>query len=157
MRKMPTGAAAFFIAAGAFLASPLVLRNAPHETPASPSGEASPPRAAGAAASAARDVDFTPAYFALDPLAPVSDGAARALFNPADAYGGLPQTEGFDLVAAWCASCHSLRVVMAQSLPPERWDALLDWMVEKQGMAAPAPEDRAAILAYLAAHFAPPG
>lgn len=102
---------------------------------------------------AAPEIDFYPAYLALDPSAPADDAGARAAFNPADAYGGLPQTEGFDLVAGWCASCHSLRIVMQQRPTPARWDELLDWMVEKQGMAEPDPETRAAIRAYLARHF----
>lgn len=152
MSAMPRGAAAFFIAAALFLASPLWLRDAQDVARPAQAARPAPPEAP---APATRGVDFLPAYFALDPLAPVDGGPARAVFNPADAYGGLPQAEGYDLVAAYCASCHSLRVVMAQSLPKARWDALLTWMVERQGMAAPDPADRAAIVDYLAAHFAP--
>jgi hypothetical protein len=31
----------------------------------------------------------------------------------------------------------------------------MDWMVEKQGMPPLSPEDRNAIVAYLAKHFSP--
>ena len=40
-----------------------------------------------------------------------------------------------------------------QRLPRKRWDHLLDWMVEKQGMAELSAEERALILDYLATHL----
>jgi cytochrome c len=141
-----------FMAAALLLASPLALRRearppAP-ESPAAHSADEPFP-----AAAKAGEVDFITPYFALDPSAPVDAEAAQAAFNPADPYGGLPQTEGFDLVAAQCSACHSLNVVMQQSLPRERWDALLDWMVARQKMPAPDARTRAAILDYLAQNF----
>jgi len=55
-----------------------------------------------------------------------------------------------------CSACHSIRLVTQQGLTRERWDGLLDWMVEKQGMPALEPDERAEILEYLANHYAPP-
>lgn len=167
MTKAAEGALIFFIAAAAFLFSPLVLRAMREEArkprpsaTATPVETAAAQKAVPAAAIAPPTdvpVDFLPAYFALDPAAPVDAAGAHAVFNPADPYGGLPQTGGYDLVASYCSACHSLRVVMAQGLTKERWDRLLVWMVERQGMPEPEPADRQAILDYLAANFAPAG
>lgn len=99
------------------------------------------------------EVDFYPTYLALDPAASFGAASMGVSFNPADPFGGLPQTDGYDLVAAYCSACHSLRIVMQQRLTPERWDELLDWMVQKQGMIEPDAEIRAQIRAYLVRHF----
>lgn len=158
MSAVPRGALAFFLAAAAFLAAPLWLPQPSLEPPEDRPAAASRPAGETAAPPpAARDPDFLTPYFALDPSAPLEAAAARPAFDPADEFGGLPRTENVDLVAAWCASCHSLQIVMAQALPRERWDALLRLMVETHGMAEPDRDDRAAILDYLAAHFSPAG
>jgi len=54
-----------------------------------------------------------------------------------------------------CSACHSIRLVAQQRLPRRRWDHLLDWMVEKQGMAELPAADRALILDYLTGHLNP--
>ena len=77
--------------------------------------------------------------------------AARAQ----DALGGLPAGPGQEETYYACSACHSIHLVTQQRLPRQRWDKLLDVMVEKQGMAEPAPEDRALILDYLATHLNP--
>ena len=100
------------------------------------------------------EVDFYPTYFALNPIKPVLDAShGQVSFDKTDTYDGLPMSDGVELVAGYCASCHSLRIVMQQGLTEDRWDALLDWMVAKQGMAEPHPEDRLAIVSYLAREF----
>ncbi|GAB4526446.1 MAG: hypothetical protein Tsb0010_09810 [Parvularculaceae bacterium] len=92
-------------------------------------------------------------YDALKPLEFSTVAAARAVFDPEDAYSGLPRDEGYALVDAYCTACHSLQIVMQQRYARAGWDRRLDWMVETQGMAAMPPEDRAIILDYLARHF----
>lgn len=149
--RPPAVSILFFAAVPAMLAAGVFSARAP-APPASAARE-TPAHGAGAQTLAPPEIDFYPAYLALDPAAPMNEAGANAVFNPADPYGGLPQTEGYDLVAAYCSACHSLRVVMQQRPTPRRWDELLDWMVEKQGMAEPDPETRAAIRAYLVRHF----
>lgn len=96
--------------------------------------------------------DFSWKFNALDPGLPelVSE---RALFDPADDYWGLPREDGYDLVAGYCSACHSLRIVMQQQASRARWDELLTWMVEKQGMAEPPVSDREAMISYLSGSF----
>jgi hypothetical protein len=72
-----------------------------------------------------------------------------------DGLGGLPAGPGQEETYYACNACHSVRLVTQQRLPRPRWDYLLDWMVEKQGMAPLPPEDRAMILDYLAEHLNP--
>jgi hypothetical protein len=88
-------------------------------------------------------------------------GAALAalLAAPAaaqDDFGGLVEGQGREDVFYNCGSCHSLRTVTNQRLQRWRWDQLLTWMVDEQGMAEPDPETRAAILEYLVAHYGVP-
>ena len=68
---------------------------------------------------------------------------------------GLPKGEGREEVAALCSTCHSLQIIKQQGLDAERWDGLMDWMTEKQGMPALDPEDRTRIVSYLAEHYGP--
>jgi hypothetical protein len=81
---------------------------------------------------------------------------AASLTLPAlaqDDLGGLPAGPGQEEVFYNCGTCHSLRTVTNQRLQRWRWDQLLTWMVEEQGMAELDPETRSSILEYLVAHF----
>lgn len=98
------------------------------------------------------DIRFEATYSALDPAAADAEGALAA-FNPADAYGGLPRNGVYELVANSCGACHSLQLVMQQRRSEARWRELVGAMINVHGMPAPAPEDRRAIEAYLAANF----
>ena len=77
--------------------------------------------------------------------------AARAQ----DQLGGLPAGPGQEETYYACSACHSIRLVTQQRLPRRRWDHLLDWMVEKQGMVELPAADRALILDYLATYLNP--
>jgi hypothetical protein len=65
----------------------------------------------------------------------------------------LPEGPGKEETFYLCHGCHSFRLVAQQGLSRSRWDKLLDWMVEEQGMAALDGEDRALVLDYLSTHF----
>ena len=156
MMRAPAFSILIFAAAAAFLASPVAWRNRPGEMRsqrASPTQSARAPSSADMDSTASAGIDFSPAYFALDPSAPIDAPVERAAFTPADPSGGLPQTDGYDLVAARCAACHSLNVVMQQRLSQERWNYLLDWMTASKGMPPLAAEDRRVVLKYLVRNF----
>jgi len=99
------------------------------------------------------EIDYAPAYPALDPFRAIGAERRETPFNPADDYWGLPRSDGFETVAAYCSACHSLEIVMQQRQTRDGWDYLLTWMAEKQGMAPPPPETRAEILDYLTREF----
>lgn len=80
--------------------------------------------------------------------------AAAAPPEPQD-FGDLPPGPGQEETYAICGACHSMRLVTQQGLSAERWDGLIDWMVEKQGMAPLEADERQRIVAYLAEHFGP--
>ena len=70
-------------------------------------------------------------------------------------FDGLPPGEGREETHAICAACHSLRIVQQQGLSAERWDELLVWMTEKQGMPKLPADERQRIIAYLAKNYGP--
>jgi hypothetical protein len=70
-----------------------------------------------------------------------------------DDYKLLPEGEGRDEVYAICGGCHSIKMVIQQGLPRDRWNYLFDWMVEEQGMAELDMETRTTLLNYLDRHF----
>ncbi|MEM7327599.1 MAG: hypothetical protein AAF437_02595 [Pseudomonadota bacterium] len=109
-----------------------------------------------AAESWPQEPDFTVSFVALHPLGKeqVSD-QARAQFDPNDDYWGLPRTGEYEFVAAYCAGCHSMEIVMQQRATRERWSYMLTWMTEKQGMVALERDDRDLFLDYLVEHFGP--
>lgn len=111
------------------------------------------PHIAAMAESWTGEIDYGPLYSALSPTS--SDAAIMSVsaFDPSDDYWGLPRTSGVEAVAAYCGSCHSLALVMQQRQTADGWSGLLDWMVEKQGMAEPESGARAEIVAYLAREF----
>jgi hypothetical protein len=69
--------------------------------------------------------------------------------------GGLPAGPGQEETYYACNACHSIRLVTQQRLSRDRWDEILDEMVEKQGMPPLPDGERAAVLGYLAEHLNP--
>nr|WP_319533880.1 c-type cytochrome [uncultured Vibrio sp.] len=67
--------------------------------------------------------------------------------------GILTPGENMELVAAICSACHSLHMVAQQGLSRTRWDKMLDWMIEEQGMEDLAGDDREAVLDYLSTYY----
>ena len=94
-------------------------------------------------------------FNALDPLIKPSSVGRGSVFDANDDYWGLPRTVGYEEVAAYCTSCHSLAIVMQQHVTAERWQYLLTWMVEKQNMSPLSPEEHSLVLKYLTANFSP--
>ena len=80
--------------------------------------------------------------------------AGAALAQEDDPVAALPgNPEQKELVYYSCTACHSFKLVAQQGMSRERWDKLMHWMVEEQGMPEYPPEDWNAILDYLAAHY----
>ncbi|MEX2628940.1 MAG: hypothetical protein WD341_03305 [Tistlia sp.] len=65
----------------------------------------------------------------------------------------LPPGEHRELVFALCSGCHSAKLVAQQGLSRTRWQKLLVWMVEEQGMAELDPETETQVLDYLEAEL----
>ncbi len=91
----------------------------------------------------------------LETLAPGATAVAAAAAT-ADYGEDWPTGAGADLTGKTCSVCHSLAIVKQQGLSRERWDKLLGWMVEEQGMTEPSADQRTEILDYLSAHFGSP-
>ena len=71
----------------------------------------------------------------------------------ASEFGVLHEAPGVEETYYTCTACHSEMIVAQQGLTRERWDHMLDWMVEEQGMPELEPERRETILDYLAEHY----
>jgi len=110
-------------------------------------------RIAAMAAAYDGELSFKNQYNALDPQIKRSSVTRGSAFDPSDDYWGLPRTDGYEEVAAYCAACHSLAIVMQQRVTAERWQYLLKWMVDKQGMAPLEREDNKIVETYLLKHF----
>jgi len=68
-------------------------------------------------------------------------------------FGGLAAGPGREAVYYTCRACHSLKQFTQQRQSREDWDALIDRMVDNNGMAAPEAPVRTQLLAYLSTHF----
>ncbi len=68
-------------------------------------------------------------------------------------YGVLVVADGVEETYYSCVACHSERIVAQQGLTRERWEKLLVWMVEEQGMPELDPETETIVLDYLAQHY----
>jgi cytochrome c len=82
----------------------------------------------------------------------LASGTAAMAVEP---YGVLVDEPGAEATYVHCAACHSERLVAQQGLDRERWDKLLVWMVEEQGMQEIPEVERDTILDYLAQHYGP--
>ncbi|MDA1132979.1 MAG: hypothetical protein O2905_07120 [Proteobacteria bacterium] len=61
----------------------------------------------------------------------------------------LPEGEGREDVFYICQACHSLMIVKQQRLSYTRWDKLLHWMEEEQGLPELPGDVRERVLGYL--------
>lgn len=90
--------------------------------------------------------------FVLAPLAAALLLSGPALANESE-FGVLKVAPGVETTWFACTACHSERLVAQQGLTRDRWDKLLHWMVDEQGMSPLPPEDREAVLDYLSEHY----
>lgn len=67
----------------------------------------------------------------------------------------LPDLPNREEVFNRCTACHSTAIIRRTRLDRARWDDLMDWMTEKQGMPALEGDERVQIVDYLAAAFRP--
>ena len=75
--------------------------------------------------------------------------------NQFDSMTEFPPGKNRELVAAFCGSCHSNKLVLQHEMTREQWSETLDWMTEKQGMPNLPQKMRTNILDYLGAALAP--
>ncbi|SHI79361.1 hypothetical protein SAMN02745194_01071 [Roseomonas rosea] len=78
-----------------------------------------------------------------------------AVQHPAETEDVLPAGNGREEVFARCTACHSTAIIRRSGFSRARWDELMDWMTEKQGMAPLEGDVRVLVVDYLAQHFAP--
>ena len=76
-------------------------------------------------------------------------GGAAAQEEPS----ALPDGDGRDEVFYGCTACHSTAIIRRSRLSRPAWDGLMDWMVERHGMAPLEGDDRRLMVDYLARHF----
>lgn len=78
-------------------------------------------------------------------------------FEPADyapdEFGVLFHAPGVEETYAYCAACHSERIVAQQGLTRDGWVELIDWMIEDQGMVEIDEPDLTYVLDYLSEHY----
>ncbi len=81
--------------------------------------------------------------------------AAAALAAQAEEETVLAEGEGRSETFAYCTVCHNTALIRRSAFSRDRWDELMDWMVEKHGMNPIEGEFRATIVDYLAQHYGP--
>lgn len=94
------------------------------------------------------------------PAAPSTQAAAPQPTRPppgehSDTVESLPEGPGREETFYTCAACHGTMIIKQQGLSRELWDASIDIMIERHGMAKPDDPERAKILDYLTAQFPP--
>lgn len=65
----------------------------------------------------------------------------------------LAEGPGRSEVFGYCTACHNTALIRRSAFTRERWDELMDWMAEKQGMNPLHGEMRQTIVDYLAQHY----
>jgi Spy/CpxP family protein refolding chaperone len=67
----------------------------------------------------------------------------------------LPPGPGRDVTFHVCTPCHSTALIRRSGLTRPQWDALMDWMSERQNMPVLNPALRTMVVDYLAEAFPP--
>lgn len=77
---------------------------------------------------------------------------AFAFEDPED----LPEGEGREETFYLCAACHSFTLVANQGMSRALWNDTFQFMIDRQSMHDPGPEERKLIVDYLAHAYPPP-
>ena len=93
-----------------------------------------------------------PLPIGLDPELAKAEAAASDGDKKRD-FGLLVDGPGVAKTYALCTPCHSEMIIVQQGKTRARWDKALAWMIEDQGMAPLADDDRTEILDYLEANY----
>lgn len=98
------------------------------------------------------------AYLNQNGPSPMDFGASAEAESPPAAekeedFGVLFNAPGVAETFYACNACHSERIVAQQGLSRERWEAMLVWMVEEQGMEPLPADEEKVILDYLSTHY----
>lgn len=70
-------------------------------------------------------------------------------------YGRLVDGKGAEETYYACSGCHSEMLVVQQGLSRDRWNELIDWMIDEQGMPEIENAERELILDYLSTNYGP--
>jgi len=104
-------------------------------------------------------IDFTSSRVAAGGVTGVADtGGIVPAAPPPDrptVLGVLVAAEGAEETYAYCAVCHSERIVAQQGLTRPDWEELLEQMVEENGMNPIGEPDLGLVLDYLTANYGP--
>ena len=88
-------------------------------------------------------------------LALAPGGLAQQPRAAAEAPEDFPDHPGRDATFYYCTACHGFKLVAAQALPRERWDATLDTMTARHSMPKVEGAARREMLDYLEKAFGP--
>ena len=80
-----------------------------------------------------------------------AEGAEDA--QPPAKFGVFVEADGVEETFAFCTPCHSEHIVVQQRLAREDWDAVLEDMVDEQGMVQIPEPTRTRILDYLSERY----
>ncbi|MFC6670820.1 hypothetical protein [Marinobacterium aestuariivivens] len=83
-------------------------------------------------------------------------GALQAAQAPAiDPTSGLKIAPGWEKVRGHCTACHSSKLITQNHHSRERWESLIRWMQETQGLWD-LGDDEATVLDYLSQQYGVP-
>ena len=86
----------------------------------------------------------------------VSAQQPPAVFTPREeSPEDYPERAGRDEAFYMCTGCHGFRIVAQQGQSRRAWEATLDWMTERHGMAVLDADTRKIVLDYLEAVYPP--
>jgi len=72
-----------------------------------------------------------------------------------DKVTGLVKADGWDTVRNNCIACHSAKLITQNHGTRNKWQAIIQWMQETQGLAQLDADTLNTIVTYLTAHYGP--